>query len=345
MALVWADRVKETTTTTGTGTVSLGGAATGFQTFVAGIGNANTCHYCIAAGSEWEVGLGTVTDSTPDTLSRTTVYASSNANALVSFSAGTKDVFVSSSSYLHSHILTDNDTIFTFLKTKHRKFWQFMSDFDQTLGTTGSDNGFRVFGSGTGNTSAPIATTATNRVGVCQFGTGTTATGRVSILLYNNPIRLSGGSVFWEADIRVPTLSTSAERFQCFFGIGDTETAINQVDAVGFVYDEGGTSTGSTASANFQCVTANNSTRTFTTSSTAVAANTWHHLTIEINAAGTQVLFYVDYTLVATHTTNIPTGSGRETSLMMGIFKSVGTTSRTLNIDYVNALYQFTTER
>jgi hypothetical protein len=94
MALVLADRVKETTTTTGTGTVTLAGASTGFQSFAA-VGNGNTTYYTIAAqtGTEWEVGIGTYT-SAGTTLSRTTVLASSNAGSLVTFSAGTKDVFV-----------------------------------------------------------------------------------------------------------------------------------------------------------------------------------------------------------------------------------------------------------
>lgn len=93
MALVLNDRVKETTTTTGTGTVNLGGAETGFETFVAGVGNGNTTYYCITAGAEFEVGLGTVTDASPDTLSRTTILSSSNSDSAVDFSAGTKDVF------------------------------------------------------------------------------------------------------------------------------------------------------------------------------------------------------------------------------------------------------------
>ena len=95
MALVLNDRVKETTTTTGTGTINLAGAATNFETFVAGIGNGNTVYYAIVHQDqpEFEVGLGTVTDATPDTLSRTTILSSSNSDGLVSFSAGTKDVF------------------------------------------------------------------------------------------------------------------------------------------------------------------------------------------------------------------------------------------------------------
>jgi hypothetical protein len=94
MALVIADRVKETTTTTGTGTVTLLGASTGYQSFAA-IGNANTTFYCIAGQttSEWEVGIGTYT-SAGTTLARTTVLSSSNSGSLVTFSAGTKDVFV-----------------------------------------------------------------------------------------------------------------------------------------------------------------------------------------------------------------------------------------------------------
>lgn len=94
MALVLADRVKETTTTTGTGTITLAGAVTGFQSFAV-VGNTNTTYYTIAGqtGSEWEVGIGTYT-AAGTLLSRDTVLSSSNAGSLVNFSAGTKDVFV-----------------------------------------------------------------------------------------------------------------------------------------------------------------------------------------------------------------------------------------------------------
>jgi len=94
MALVLADRVQETTTTTGTGTVTLLGAATGYQSFAA-VGNTNTTYYCIQGqtSAEWEVGIGTYTSS-GTTLSRDTVLSSSNAGSLVNLSAGTKNVFV-----------------------------------------------------------------------------------------------------------------------------------------------------------------------------------------------------------------------------------------------------------
>lgn len=117
MAFVVKDRVKETTTTTGTGTVTLLGAATGFQSFSV-IGNANTTYYTIAGqtGSEWEVGIGTYTSS-GTTLSRDTVFASSNSGNKVNFSAGTKDVFVSypasMASFAAGGAVTENYTTLT----------------------------------------------------------------------------------------------------------------------------------------------------------------------------------------------------------------------------------------
>ena len=95
MALILNDRVKESTTSTGTGTIDLDGATGGFKSFVAGIGTTNRTYYAIVGRTttEFEVGLGTVTDASPDTLSRDVILSSSNSDAKVSFSAGTKDVF------------------------------------------------------------------------------------------------------------------------------------------------------------------------------------------------------------------------------------------------------------
>jgi len=94
MALVINDRVKETTTTTGTGAVALGGAVTGFETFASGVGNSNTTYYAIVhqTANEFEVGLGTLDGDSSD-LTRTTVISSSNSDSAVDFAAGTKDVF------------------------------------------------------------------------------------------------------------------------------------------------------------------------------------------------------------------------------------------------------------
>ena len=96
MALVINDRVKETSATTGTGTLDLAGAVQDFEGFVAGIGTGNTTYYSIVntGTGEFEVGIGTVTDATPDTLSRDTVISNSAGNtSKIDFSAGSKDVF------------------------------------------------------------------------------------------------------------------------------------------------------------------------------------------------------------------------------------------------------------
>jgi hypothetical protein len=94
MAFIVADRVQETSTTTGTGSFTLDGAATGFRTFASVLSSADTTYYTIAeqGGNNWEVGLGTFTS--PSTLARTTILSSSNAGSAVSFAAGTKNVFI-----------------------------------------------------------------------------------------------------------------------------------------------------------------------------------------------------------------------------------------------------------
>ena len=94
-AFVINDRVKQTTTTTGTGTINLSGTETGFETFVAGIGDGVQTYYAIVhdGTADFEVGVGTVTDAGTDTLSRQTVISSSNSDNLVNFGVGSKTVF------------------------------------------------------------------------------------------------------------------------------------------------------------------------------------------------------------------------------------------------------------
>ena len=127
MAFVLNDRVKETTTSTGTGTINLAGAEDTFETFVAGIATTNKCFYCIShqTANEFEVGIGTVRDASPDTLSRDTIISSSNSDSAVDLSAGTKDVFctypasrapsasMTATTYVttHSSTLSDDQTI------------------------------------------------------------------------------------------------------------------------------------------------------------------------------------------------------------------------------------------
>jgi hypothetical protein len=101
MALVLSNRVQETTATTGTGTVTLAGAVSGFQSFAI-VGNGNTTYYTITSGTDWEVGIGTYSTTGP-TLARTTILSSSAAGAAITL-VGTSTVF---SSYPAEKVISD----------------------------------------------------------------------------------------------------------------------------------------------------------------------------------------------------------------------------------------------
>jgi hypothetical protein len=111
VALVVADRVKETTTTTGTGTYTLAGAQTGFESFSA-VGDGNTTYYCCTDGTDFEVGIGTYTAS-GTTLARTTILQSSNSDAAVNWSAGSRDIFVTQPAEKAVFLDGSGDVIFT----------------------------------------------------------------------------------------------------------------------------------------------------------------------------------------------------------------------------------------
>ena len=113
MALVINDRVKESSTTSGTGTLNLAGVVTGFEGFVAGIGTGNTTYYSIfeQGTTRWEVGIGTVTDAATDTLSRDTVISSSNSDSLVNFLGSTLDVFCTLPASKAVYLNASGDTI------------------------------------------------------------------------------------------------------------------------------------------------------------------------------------------------------------------------------------------
>lgn len=185
MALVLADRVQETTTTTGTGTVTLLGAVQGFQSFSA-VGNANTTYYTIAGQgtSEWEVGLGTYTSS-GTTLSRTTVLGSSNSGSLVNFSAGTKNVFVTYPAS-QATLLDATQTLTAKTLTSPTITGAVMSSMASSVITAGT--AVSVSGTSVGFTNIPswvkritlqlyaVSTNGTSGNLTAQFGTGGTPT-------------------------------------------------------------------------------------------------------------------------------------------------------------------------
>lgn len=216
-------------------------------------------------------------------------------------------------------------------------FWDALS----IPGTSGGD----VTILSSGGTTTNVVPDADNRQGVIQFGTGTVATNRIFTGSVATTISVSSGRLIYSTDIRIPTLSTSTERFQFLAGFFGTQTAITQANGVYFLYDEGGASTGSTASANWQLVTTSNSIRTYQVTSIPIVANTWYNLTLDINASGTSVLFYINGTLVGTITTNIPNTIARAVSFGNFINKTVGTTARTYQVDWIYFRRSFITNR
>lgn len=217
------------------------------------------------------------------------------------------------------------------------------SDFAFAPTTTTPGIAIATAGAGAGVTL--IAPTATNRQGVIQLSTGTTATGRIHVGgISGLPIVLGNGAVTHNAAINIQALSTAAERYQLLIGLFDTFAAVNQVDGCYLLYDEGGVTTGSTASANWQKVTAANSVRTFSPSSPAAPVATgWLNIRTEVNAAGTLVEYLVEGVSVGTIATNIPNGIARTVGFGIYLQKSVGTTARTVHADWLYMKQNFST--
>ena len=151
MALVVADRVQETTTTTGTGTYTLAGAKDGFQSFAA-VGDGNTTYYACTDGTDYEVGIGTYT-ATGTTLARTTIIESSNSDLAVSWGAGSKDIFVTLPA--SKATLLDASGDFTLVGDAYSVTWDKSTDdlkFPAGAAAEFGDNGdLRIFVGGDGH--------------------------------------------------------------------------------------------------------------------------------------------------------------------------------------------------
>jgi hypothetical protein len=213
--------------------------------------------------------------------------------------------------------------------------FDFFEDF-----LTGSVHKLIAYNTGSGSGISAIATSNERNVGVVNFATGTTASGRYGLGTSVNVLMLGSGLSVYETYISIPTLSTSLERYQVLAGFVNAGTSINQTNGVYVLYDEGGVSTGSTARTTFQLVTVNASARTFVDSGIVVNINTWYK--IRVFVFGGIAYLYINNIFACSTTLTINTS----TTLMFGnfIYKSVGVTSSILSTDYIHTYKIYSSE-
>jgi hypothetical protein len=189
--------------------------------------------------------------------------------------------------------------------------------------------------SGAAATVSLISPDQTNRIGVIRLATGTTATGSAFIGDVSQSTTVFGqGAITYAAAVKVSSLSSVLQRHQILVGFFTQTTQVNQLNGIYFLYDEGGVSTGSTASSSWQRVTAATGIRTFATTTSVVVANGWNNLRIEVDSTATSVDFYINGVLVGTSTTNIPSGLSGFCGPGILIRKSIGTTSASVQSDW-----------
>jgi hypothetical protein len=214
----------------------------------------------------------------------------------------------------------------------------FLTD-DVSAGSLGTHS-WETTSSGTGGVVRKVATDSASHPGVIEAWSGSTATGKSAVhmgdLTNANNFVVGGGETI-QTSIKVPTLSDGTNSYIARFGLCDVAAA-DCANGIYFEYDSG-------TSANWRIATAQGSTRTKTTSSSAVVAATWIRLKIVLNSNATLATYYVNGTSIGTISTNIPTGTSNTTAPMFNIIKSAGTTGRGIDVDYYEIRNSMTTAR
>jgi hypothetical protein len=216
---------------------------------------------------------------------------------------------------------------------------RYFTDFDSSSSYDNFVSLVSGVAAATGRLNNNVPNQTANQIGIAQYQTGTATTGYAMHITDSSAnaqqFQFGGGNWMYESYIEVSTLSDATDRFRFVSGFGNVATSGVETIGAFFTYDEGGTQNGTIASPNWQCVTVNNLVRTLTTTSIPVTTN-WVKLRIIVNADATEVKFYIDGTLVATHTTNIPTFAlGRRFKVKQMIAKSLGTGNRFVYCDYI----------
>lgn len=214
-------------------------------------------------------------------------------------------------------------------------------DIFTSVGFTGPvEYPYSSFVSGTGSSINNIPALNTNP-GLLQYSTGTTSTGHAAIFDYYTNFLFGAGTYECEFLINVPVLSTPSERFTIIVGYGSYNQTGTFANGAYFVYSD------NLNSGQWQIKTADNSVRGTQNTTTALVAGAWTKLKVAVNADATAVNYYIDDVLVPEGplTSNIPTATGKEVSSLAMITKSVGSTARTMTIDYISQNITLTTAR
>ena len=215
--------------------------------------------------------------------------------------------------------------------------------FTECLGQ-GTDANWLVVSNGTGASAGIIQPGSLNALGILSLDLGTTNTGRTALTGNggSSPSYLKFGAdrSRLAAKAAIHTLSNGTEAFTTIMGFLDSVSGVVPTDGAYFRY------TDSVNSGKWQAVTRSNGTETATDTGLTVVADAWKLFEIEVNPAGTSVVFKIDGATVATNTTNIPTGAGRETGYGLASNKSAGTTATSgLYVDFAEVEVDFASSR
>lgn len=228
----------------------------------------------------------------------------------------------------------------------NRNQFYYFTDFLNTPSTSTTTDDLMSTASGASSIVASFSNSSrANSVGVIACATGTSATGRAAITNQANALTFGGGE--WDFEVRIDSLAAlcdATESYALLVGFFDTYTAANQTDGIYFLYDSIGVSTGSASSDRWQTVTASNGSRTFFETSTDVAI-TPTNLRISVNADGTSASFFINGASQRAETATIPIGKARKMGFGVMIIKSAGLTSRTVYLDYLEAICRFNQSR
>jgi hypothetical protein len=218
---------------------------------------------------------------------------------------------------------------------RRTQYYEFYTDFEN--GVAGTIFTSTQAGSGAA-VSATTPNNVSNQIGIISFTTGTTNSGRASIITNTGMFQSGIGELTFEAiGFRLGATNSGGQRFTTQIGFIDTAT-VDQVDGIYFEYNN-------TNVNNWTMVTASNSTRTRTITTGAFAPNTSYNLKIVVDSAATLATFYVDDVSVGTISTNIPTGLTRLFGAGAFILKSSGNTAITQTIDAIYIRHDLTTNR